>query len=444
VCVEARDVLRVAVVVASIVAPRRAAADEPKDEKDIPVESLPVDPTAAPGQFEPAPPAFGAPGEIAISGSTGLGASYASYSGSQASSVSLWFDPAVDVFVARNVSLGLVAGASYSDSRGYGADNSVVETTTTSLSAGVRVGVNLPIASWLSFWPRLQLGYEWQQQSDQTGGTVSVANSPLGYPTTTRSGLWASLELPLTVHVAPHLFAGFGPSIFRDLSSAQGGPDVGGERTTLGMSLDIGGWFGGARATTAGEEPEVTPVRPFGSAHDFVISNAIVLAGSSTSYAGSKSTDKGLTLTPGSDFFVVDHFSVGVTLTGTYSGDTGIDSTTGNEVVFSHHAYSIAPRIGVDRPIGTHASFWPTLSVGIGEGSYVEDEGPNSDDYRDTFIWIALYAPVLVHVASHFFLGFGPSVSQDLSHSETFSNSSASPQNRLTSVSADLVVGGAF
>jgi hypothetical protein len=142
------------------------------------------------------------------------------------------------------------------------------------------------------------------------------------------------------------------------------------------------------------------------------------------------------------DFFVIAHLSVGVSLSGTYNSGTGIDSTTGGQVSYSTHSFSAAPRIGVDIPLGTQTSLWPTASMGFGLESYSESEGLNSNDQNETYVWVALYAPVLVHLAPHFYVGFGPSVSQDLSRSVTYPESTTSMQNRSTSVGAGLTVGG--
>jgi hypothetical protein len=433
----ARAAFCIVCVAAFLVAPRLAVAGN-DDMIDPPAD---LEPT---GDVEPVAPPFGTPGEIAISGTSGLGASYRSYAASEASSLSLGFGPAVDVFVARNVSLGLSAGVSYSDARGYGADGSLVETTTTTIDGAVRAGIDVPIADSLSFWPRVFVGFEWVQQSQQAvnGGTTSVVSSPLGFPTTTRDGPWASIVFPLTLHVAPHVFASFGPSLFHEFSKAQGGPDIGGERTTVGAFLEIGGWFGGRQSRDLGDLPQLVPVHRFGSVYDVVISNDIALQGSLTSYAGSNSTGKGFALTPGVDVFVVEHLSVGITASATYSSSTGIDSTTGNRVSFSHPAYGIAPRIGADIPLGAHASLWPSFSVGFGEGSYTEGEARSSNDQSESYVWISLYVPVLVHPVSHLFIGFGPSVSQDLSHSITYPDSPVSQQNRATAVGAGLTIGG--
>ncbi|HEY1816019.1 MAG TPA: hypothetical protein VGG74_26910 [Kofleriaceae bacterium] len=425
-----------AIVVTCVVAPRRVSAQV--DE---------IDPSELPPMpaMEPPTAPFGAPGEIAISGTSGLGASYTHFSDSRAGSLGLSFAPAVDVFVARHLSVGVSAAIAYNDQRGYGADGSLVDTTTTTISAGARVGVDLPIVNVLSFWPRLIVGYEYVQQSEQAvdGGTTSVGASPLGYSTTTRNGPWAQLVLPLTLHVAPHVFAGFGPSIFREFLAAQGGPDIGGERTTVGAFLDVGGWFGGPTPPADPDDvPQTIVVRRFGSAHDFVINNAVVLQGAWSGYDGTNSSTKTFEIQPGVDFFVLEHLSVGISLLGTYNSGTGIDSTTGGPVSYSTHSFSAAPRVGVDIPLGTYTSLWPTASMGFGLESYSESETTSSNDENETYVWVALYAPVLVHLAPHFYVGFGPSVSTDLSRSITYPGSSASTQNRSTNVGAGFTVGG--
>lgn len=442
---------------ATCMASTRAASAQTDAEwylHEAPAGSAPApapmpEPPPEPNASEPVPARFGAPGEVVIGGTSSVGASHTGYDSSDASVLSLSFGPALDLFVARNVSLGLSGGASYADSRGYGADGSLVDTTTTSGTGAVRVGVNLPLSGSLSFWPRALLGFEWVKQSVQavSGSTTSTTGSALGYPTTTRSGPWGEIVLPLTLQVAPHLFASFGPSVFHEFSDAQGGPDVGGQRTTIGAFLEVGGWFGGGRGSPppdeAGETPPTTVgFRRFGSARGVVISNAFVLQGSWTSYAGSGTTSTSISVGPGVDYFVADHFSIGLSFTGSYTNSTGIDSTTGNQVTYSHSSFGVAPRVGVDLPMGGSVSFWPVASIGFGAGSYDETEGASSDKYNDSFTWVSLYAPLLVHPASHFFVGFGPSVSHDLSRNITFAASSTT--NRSTTVGAGLLVGGAF
>lgn len=429
-----------------VAAPRWAAADGTND-RDVPEPAPatePADPPPDPSLFEPPPLPFGAPGEIAISGTSGLGAGYTSYSGSKASSLSFSFGPAVDVFVARNVSIGLSATIAYSDAQGYGADGSLVKTTTTNLSGAARVGYNVPLGASLSLWPRLLLGYEWQQENQRAvdGGTTSVGGNPLGYPTTTYEGLWTELQLPLVLHLAPHAFAGFGPSLFHEFSNPQGGSGGSGERTSVGALLDVGGWFGGRRDAQADAASAQVPVQPFGSARDIVISNAVAVQGSWTGYAHTSSSATSIAVTPGLDVFFADDFSIGVTVSGSYSGSTGIDATTGDRITFSRHTYTIAPRFGADIPLGAHVSFWPTLSAGLGKSDATENEAANSNDQNELYVWLALNAPVLVHPASHFFIGFGPSLSQDVWHSVTYPNVGGSSQNRATTIGAGLVVGG--
>jgi hypothetical protein len=411
--------------------------------------ALAPEPPPAPNSFETPPPPFGAPGEVVISGTSGLGASHTGYDGSNASVLSLSFGPAFDVFVARNVSLGLSGGASYGDSRGYGADGSLVETTSTSVSGAARVGVNLPLSGSLSFWPRLLLGFEWVHQSVQavTGSTTSTAGSPLGYPTTTRSGPWGELVLPLTLQVSPHLFASVGPSVFQEISDAQGGPNVGGQRTTLGAFVEVGGWLGGRRDSPsdgAGEPAPAVGFRRFGSRGGIVITNAFVLQGFWTAYAGSGSTSAGISVSPALDYFVANHFSLGVAFSGSYYSGSGIDSTTGNQVTYSHGSYGAAVRIGGELPMGDSVSLWPIASLGFGGGSYDEAEGGSRNKYSNSSLSVSLYTPLLVHLASHFFVGLGPFVSHDLTNTITSASGLAGPENRSTTVGASLLVGGAF
>jgi hypothetical protein len=168
----------------------------------------------------PEPPAalFGDRGQFMVTAASSAGVTWETFSGSEARVFSVGLSPGLDYFLWKNVSVGVSLGASYGDNKGYGADGSLVETTTTNLSGGPRVGLNVPLSRAVSFYPRLTVGLEWvrTQQSLVSGTSISVAGSPLGYPTTTRFGPSFDLYLPLLFHLVPHFFVGGGPFLFHD------------------------------------------------------------------------------------------------------------------------------------------------------------------------------------------------------------------------------------
>src|SRR5208282_2385922 len=120
----------------------------------------------------------------------------------------------LDYFFVRNLSIGFDVAAGYSDDKGYGADGSLDETKTTSISGGVRLGVNVPLGDLFSFYPRVTLGLEQTRQAESvvSGGTDSVATS-VGSPATTKTGPWVNAFAPLLFHATPHFFLGVGPRV---------------------------------------------------------------------------------------------------------------------------------------------------------------------------------------------------------------------------------------
>ena len=214
-------------------------------------------------------PSFARRGQIVVSGDSSIGLSTSSFSGSSATHASAFFAPSLAYFIARNVSVGLAVDASYFDSKGYGADGSLVETKTTSLSVGPTLGLNVPLGERFSWYPQLTVGFEWTSATEHIveGASLSVAVSPLGYPSTTELGPYVSLYAPFLLHAADHFFFGFGPGFFRDFGSVSGGPNVGGQRTELFTDFVVGGYWGGqpGPAAPSRSTAPATPLRRGGA-----------------------------------------------------------------------------------------------------------------------------------------------------------------------------------
>jgi hypothetical protein len=414
----------------------------PEDTR--PLRKPPDAAPAEPKTVEPPSAPFGAPGEVFFSGASSLGGSYTWWDASQATHLSLTFSPGIDVFVARNVSVGGTAQIAYADGRGYGADSSLIETRATTFSAGPRVGYNVPLGSLVSFYPRLTVGFEWTQQQEQlvSGSSISVSGSPLGYPTTTRAGPWIGADLPLLLHVAPHAVLGFGPTFFQEFGDAQGGPDVGGQRTSVGAAFVVGGWIGGQDPPPPppDAEPPVVPAKPFGSRGQMLLTSEILLQGSWLRYAGSGSSQANVGVSPGIDVFATDHFSFGASVGGSYGWSSGVDPTTGDAVTFQQASAWFEPRIGVDLPLSAAVSFYPRASVGFGVASQDEKSAGSENTNSQNYVYVALYAPLLVHPASHVFVGFGPTLTRDVTRTFTFPGGQTA-QNPSSGVGAGLVVG---
>lgn len=190
-------------------------------------EDAPATPPAA------APPArgpadgFGVPGTLVVSAELQLGFSHQSR-GNQ-SGTTFVIQPAGDYFVAPHISIGGRLGYGHSSSD-MPVGPLTLSTTTSSFSLLVRGGYDLTLASQISVWPTLGIGYT--HVSSETGNTSSSGHTiPL------------ELDVPLLFHVVPHVFIGFGPFLSTELVSEANGanPD---KITQFGFRSVIGGYFG--------------------------------------------------------------------------------------------------------------------------------------------------------------------------------------------------------
>ena len=76
--------------------------------------------------------------------------------------------------------------------------------------------------------------------------------------------------------------------------------------------------------------------------------------------------------------------------------------------------------------------------MSVGRESVDERSGSKSNSASSTVVTLSLYAPVLVHVATHAFVGLGPFVAHD-----AVRRADDRPRdNAATRVGASLVVGG--
>ena len=98
-----------------------------------------------------------------------------------------------------------------------------------------------------------------------------------------------------------------------------------------------------------------------------------------------------------------------------------------------------AVRLGGDAPLSPLVSFYPRASFAVSRESYDERSGVARNAASATVFTLRLYAPLLVHVATHAFVGFGPSVVRDVLRSI---DDDRRGDNLATRVGATLIVGG--
>jgi hypothetical protein len=401
----------------------------------------------APRYAEPPAAAFGARGEAFLSGTAGFSVSSAEYDGSQASHFSFVVSPGADYFFVSNVSLGLGAGASYSDLQAYAADSALIRSKVTAFSVGPRIGFNIPITEGLSWYSRFSVGYESVRRKTSLLKTNQNPADGAHTPVTPReSGAWMSVYAPLLWHFVPRFFVGFGPSARYELTNAKAPDGSANNRATLGADVIVGGHWGGApRALHRTAEPsrKPLPLPRFGRMGQLALTSAFNLF-VSHSIQGNDQSYTAYGATPEADYFIDDHiaFSLGVhVIRAHWHGSEPLTSIPWtNDVTDAGGAAGFAAEV----PISDRFSLYPRAALGFGhvtyDRTYESAEGPRSvrQEASSTSVFGSL--PVLFHVAPHFFAGLGPAADHDL----TRRLSPGDRQNRATRIGASSVVGGWF
>jgi hypothetical protein len=394
----------------------------------------------------PSPPPFGAKGQWVVLGGSNVSLDSYSYDASGAKGSSFSVAPEVDYFVVRNVSIGVDVDVNHSDSKGYGADGSLVDTQTTTVQGGLRVGVNLPLGP-LSLYPQFSIGYEWLRRNETlvTGQSLSVA-SPYPVPSVAQSGPYVSIYAPLLFHPVSRFFVGFGPEFFHDFGTVDGGPSApnfGGQRTTVGAGLVAGGEWGGQRDPQRADAPSYEG-RRFGEAGEVVLTNSLVASIASGRYAGTGSSYFDVGIGGSVDYFLIPHISLGGAVGASYGRTTGIDGSDGSTTTAQSSGVTFGPRIGADIPLGDWLSAWVVATFEFGFEDYDETSAAGENRDHETVAALDLFAALLVHPAPHFFFGFGPFVYYTYSNSFSFPDQpfAGSVQNHETEVGAGTIVGG--
>ena len=136
------------------------------------------------------------------------------------------------------------------------------------------------------------------------------------------------------------------------------------------------------------------------------------IGGSYGSYSGTRSYTAGVSVGPVIDYFITERFSVGVGVAYYLTRRRALQSTAG-EIEQSSDGIRFAPRVGIDFPIASWLSFYPQAALWFGSGSITLESAGSRLEYSETSLTFAAFAPLLVHAASHAFIGFGPYVSRD-------------------------------
>ncbi|XXF76941.1 hypothetical protein P2318_28385 [Myxococcaceae bacterium GXIMD 01537] len=129
----------------------------------------------------------------------------------------------------------------------------------------------------------------------------------------------------------------------------------------------------------------------FGEAGQLVISQDFQLR---LDYNTAGTDSLTLLLTPAADYFLLQNLSVGAGLVFGQIFQEGENATS----------LGANLRLGFNLPYGDVISLWPKVSVGV----VYNKTGTFQFGGEGTFFQLGFFAPVLVHPASNFFVGFGP------------------------------------
>jgi hypothetical protein len=188
---------------------------------------------------------FGDMGVWVLGGNFGVNS--VSYSSSQASNLDISFAPEVDRFEFKRLSVGVYALYENGHSKSYDYFGPLIEVSKQSYGVGLRFGFDVMIAKVLSVWPAIALGYRHNyydvSSSGSHGSVPALAPIQIQYTITATS---VEAQLPFIVHLAPHVFARMGPSVYTDLNQTydvENAPSVSNKRTGLLLSAGIGAWL---------------------------------------------------------------------------------------------------------------------------------------------------------------------------------------------------------
>jgi hypothetical protein len=372
-----------------------------------------------------------------ITGASSVGLGTRSWSNSSATNSWVTFSPGLDVFVLKNFSVGVSLDVEFGNAKGYLADGTPVEVSSTTYRGGPRLGVNLPLAPRLSLYPQLLAGYESERMTEQavgTGGSGAAAHD----------GPWAAVDVPLVFEPKPHFFVALVPSATVDGSSGQGNAESGGPYTSFGVGFLVGGWLGG-RQPPPEPPPEVTqgeplaPLPRFGDKGVVVLNSELNAFGFGTHYTGAaSSTYTGYGLDAGLDYFIVDHVSFGAVLSVEHYEAAGNSLLDAAVYTKSETRAGIGLRLGAELPLGRYLSLYPRGTLGFGAEDFDLESRGSASKGSDSYFYADLYVPLLVHLARHFFVGFGPEVYTDLGR--TYQPSGRTDLS--TVLDAGLIVGG--
>jgi hypothetical protein len=202
-----------------------------------------------------------------------------------------------------------------------------------------------------------------------------------------------------------------------------------------------------AKLPGADEEPRRKPELRFGDEGEMAFTGTLSASFGHLGYSSGDSSSTSVSIEPAFDYFSAPNFSEGISAFFRYS-----DSTSGIDIGDRTLSFGATVALGGNFWLGDRVSFWPKFSLGIWQsrttlsapmGGSVSVDGTSFPIGPDSVItenaaFVQLYAPVLLHLAPHFFVGFGPDGYVDILHTAN------TIDNRRAYLGAESTIGGWF
>jgi hypothetical protein len=191
------------------------------------------------------------------------------------------------------------------------------------------------------------------------------------------------------------------------------------------------------------------PGPSFGDPGQVFIGSGADLHFATSWWSDDHSGDTSWRLRPSLDVFVIKNFSIGGALSLGHSStkaQTTVTLPSANGGAFDVSTRTatwllqLVPRAGYNVALADWISLYARLGVVLGAES-VEFNGEN--DFS-SYLGLLLDAPLMLHVAPHFEIGFGPNVYFDLLRNHSRPQNVVGPDGKKASIGMDLLVGGWF
>jgi len=352
-----------------------------------PATPPPAAPALSPAVAPPAsaPPRLGRRGQLVTTDQLSLSAYVGRRPGSPEGAATVVIRPSVEYFVVDGFALGVQGTLLYEESYGVRASRRGVELLST---LAVGLGDSAAILA------RASVGLAHVARAGSDDSIVPTA----------------SLFVPFVLRPSQGFFVGLGPTgtfHARNLLTSSGTRAFAeaGVRSIVGAYLDA-------------SDHRPAPLA-FGRARDLAITSESDVSAVYQSLYGGRVLRTSASLSPGVDYFVADHVSIGGAIAVSYL-HSDLPISTADSVSRRFLSLGAGPRVGLALPLGEAFTFYPRLSGGAGV-QYQWDDG----DVLHVRAYASIYAPLLAH-RGHALLGFGPFFTPELSYSRFVYSAGAS------------------